>query len=66
MAPKSNQVATSGRRSQQQQQQPGLISSVYKELRSPDNASLVKSVALFAVTVTFFQSSWSEFLVPVF
>jgi hypothetical protein len=46
MAPKPNQVATSGRR---QQQQPGLISSIYKELRSPDNAALVKSVALFAV-----------------
>jgi len=41
-----------------------MITSLYRELRSPENSSLVKSVALFAVAVTFLQSSWSDFLVP--
>ncbi|KAI5858820.1 putative TOM core complex subunit Tom6 [Tricharina praecox] len=61
MAPQ-NRISSGGRSSQQ----PGMVTSLYRELRSPENAGLVKSVALFAVAITFFQSSWSEFLVPGF
>ncbi|KAI5817333.1 hypothetical protein BZA77DRAFT_386955 [Pyronema omphalodes] len=62
MAPPKNQVATSRR----QPQQAGFISSAYKELRSSENSAIVKSVAIFALAVTFLQTGFGEFLVPAF
>jgi len=59
MAPQ-NKISSGSRRGQQ----PGMVTSFYRELRSPENAGLVKSVALFAVAITFLQSSWSGYLVP--
>jgi hypothetical protein len=59
-----NTSLTAGPRGRPTQQQPGYIASIYGELRSPENASVIKSVAIFAVAVAFFQSSWSEFIVP--
>jgi len=61
MPPKSRVVAVSSSR-----QQPGFFGSLYQELKSPENASVVKGVAVFAVAVTFLHSSWSELLVPTF
>jgi hypothetical protein len=47
MAPKT--IATSGRRAPAQ---PGMIRSLYEELRSPENAPIVKSVAIFTVCLS--------------
>ncbi|KAH8599302.1 hypothetical protein B0O99DRAFT_504466 [Bisporella sp. PMI_857] len=42
----------------------GYVASVYSTLTSPENASVVKSVAIFGAAVAIFSSSWSEFLLP--
>lgn len=42
----------------------GYFSQTYNALTSPENASVVRSVAIFGVAVAFFSSSWSEFLLP--
>jgi len=42
----------------------GYVSNVYNTLTSPENASVVRSVAVFGVAIAFFSSSWSEFLLP--
>ncbi|KAI1421165.1 TOM core complex subunit Tom6 [Xylaria sp. FL1777] len=42
----------------------GVIASTYSTLTSPENASVVKSVAIFGAAVAFFASPWSEFLLP--
>ncbi|KAA8892942.1 hypothetical protein FN846DRAFT_595326 [Sphaerosporella brunnea] len=55
MAPKSIAVGRRG-----PTQQPGMISSLYRELRSPENASVVKSVAIFAAAVAVLQSGWDD------
>ncbi|KAF8474293.1 hypothetical protein BDZ91DRAFT_714003 [Kalaharituber pfeilii] len=47
-------------------EQPGFILSTFKALRSPENASVVRSVAIFGVAVAFLHSSWAEALVPQF
>ncbi|TGZ85535.1 hypothetical protein EX30DRAFT_337882 [Ascodesmis nigricans] len=59
-APRSRAVASSSR------QQPGFISSIYREVRSPENAAVIKSIAIFAAAVTVLHSSWSEWFVPTF
>jgi hypothetical protein len=46
MAPPRHQISASGRRTATQ---PGMVGQLYRELRSPENAALVKSVAIFAV-----------------
>ncbi|RPB25290.1 hypothetical protein L211DRAFT_836618 [Terfezia boudieri ATCC MYA-4762] len=47
-------------------QQRGYISSAYQALKSPENASIVKSIAMFGAAVAFLHSSWAEILVPQF
>ncbi|KAI3316596.1 hypothetical protein HD806DRAFT_517237 [Xylariaceae sp. AK1471] len=42
----------------------GVIASTYHALISPENTSVVKSVAIFGAAVAFFASPWSEFLLP--
>ncbi|KAI0155381.1 putative TOM core complex subunit Tom6 [Hypoxylon sp. FL1284] len=43
----------------------GYISSTYESLTSPDNASVVRSVALFGAAVAFLASPWgAEQLLP--
>ncbi|KAI0455827.1 TOM core complex subunit Tom6 [Xylaria acuta] len=42
----------------------GVIASTYNTLTSPENASVVKSVAVFSAAVAFFASPWSEYLLP--
>jgi hypothetical protein len=44
--------------------QKGYLTSTYQTLTSPENASVVRSIAVFGVAVAFFSSSWSEFLLP--
>ncbi|KXJ95097.1 hypothetical protein Micbo1qcDRAFT_200534 [Microdochium bolleyi] len=43
---------------------PGLIGSTYAALTSPENASVVRSVAVFGAAVAFLATSWGEFLLP--
>ncbi|KIV95925.1 hypothetical protein PV10_03521 [Exophiala mesophila] len=50
-----------GRRGQQPK---GYFSSIYHGLTSEENASVVISVALFGAAVAFFNSDWSEILLP--
>ncbi|KAH8646760.1 putative TOM core complex subunit Tom6 [Xylariales sp. PMI_506] len=45
-------------------QSKGLLSSTYEAVTSPENASVVRSVAVFGATVAFLYSSWAEFLLP--
>lgn len=42
----------------------GFFRSTYDTLTSPDNASVVKGIAAFAVGTAFLASSWAEFLLP--
>ncbi|KAI1767361.1 putative TOM core complex subunit Tom6 [Hypoxylon sp. FL1150] len=43
----------------------GFISSTYESLTSPENASVVRSVALFGAAVAFLASPWgAEQLLP--
>ncbi|TVY29686.1 hypothetical protein LHYA1_G000862 [Lachnellula hyalina] len=54
------QAATSSRRSAPK----GYFASTYNTLTAPENASVVRSVAVFGAAVALFASSWSEFLLP--
>ncbi|KAI0907908.1 TOM core complex subunit Tom6 [Ustulina deusta] len=42
----------------------GVIASTYSALTSPENASVVKSVAIFGAAVALFASPLSEYLLP--
>ncbi|KAH7313796.1 hypothetical protein B0I35DRAFT_480454 [Stachybotrys elegans] len=42
----------------------GVVGATYDTLTSPENAAVVRSIAIFGVAVTFFASSWAEFLLP--
>ncbi|KAI2618264.1 putative TOM core complex subunit Tom6 [Hypomontagnella submonticulosa] len=42
----------------------GLISSTYEAFTSPENASVIRSVAVFGAAVAFLASPWSEYLLP--
>ncbi|KAI1822150.1 TOM core complex subunit Tom6 [Xylaria intraflava] len=44
--------------------QKSFISSTYSALTSPENASVVRSVAVFGAAIAFFAGPWSEFLLP--
>lgn len=54
----NNSVAARGR------QQKGYIASLYAELRSPENSSAIKAVAVFGVAVALLQSGWGEMIIP--
>ncbi|KAI6250235.1 hypothetical protein HI914_01174 [Erysiphe necator] len=41
-----------------------IFSTTYQALTSPNNANVVKSLAMFGVAVAFFSSSWSEIILP--
>ncbi|KAI1609155.1 hypothetical protein LTR10_019640 [Elasticomyces elasticus] len=62
MPPKQIQVQPASRRSQPK----GYFSSVYHTLTSQENASVVISVAMFGAAVAFFNSEWSDMLLPGF
>ncbi|KAH8687677.1 hypothetical protein BGZ60DRAFT_522326 [Tricladium varicosporioides] len=64
MAPKATRVSVQRADAPRRSNNKGYVSSVYSALTSPDNASVVKSVAVFGAAVAFFSSSWSEFLLP--
>ncbi|KAI1029869.1 hypothetical protein LB503_008342 [Fusarium chuoi] len=59
MPPKRIQVEPRSRRAPK-----GFISSTYDALTSPDNAAVVRSIAIFGAAVTFLSSSWGEILLP--
>ncbi|KAI8624950.1 hypothetical protein F5Y19DRAFT_480003 [Xylariaceae sp. FL1651] len=61
MAPKRIAVEPAGSRSRASK---GVIASTYSAITSPENASVVRSVAIFGAAVAFFASPWSEFLLP--
>ncbi|KAI2605745.1 uncharacterized protein GGS25DRAFT_523415 [Hypoxylon fragiforme] len=42
----------------------GFLSSTYETFTSSENASVVRSVAIFGAAVTFLASPWSEYLLP--
>ncbi|KAI0596153.1 hypothetical protein F4775DRAFT_565801 [Biscogniauxia sp. FL1348] len=42
----------------------GFFASTYEALTSPENASVVRSIAVFGAAVTFLASPWGEFLLP--
>ncbi|RPA97508.1 hypothetical protein L873DRAFT_1108349 [Choiromyces venosus 120613-1] len=44
--------------------QRGLLSSIYHGIKSPENASVVRSVAVFAAATAFLSSSWTDYLLP--
>ncbi|KUJ18066.1 uncharacterized protein LY89DRAFT_684004 [Mollisia scopiformis] len=63
MAPKQQRIQV-GKAEVRRPAQKGYLSSTYQTLTSPENASVVRSIAVFGVAVAFFSSSWSEFLLP--
>ncbi|KAG6001705.1 hypothetical protein E4U21_003908 [Claviceps maximensis] len=42
----------------------GYLASTYSTLTSPDNAAVVRSIAMFGAAVTFLASPWGELLLP--
>ncbi|KAJ5565361.1 uncharacterized protein N7484_011895 [Penicillium longicatenatum] len=44
--------------------QKGFISTVFDEARNPENATIVRSLAIFTVGVAFLHSSLGEILLP--
>jgi hypothetical protein len=42
----------------------GYLASTYQTLTAPENASVVRSVAVFGAAVAFFASGWSDLLLP--
>ncbi|KAI1398284.1 putative TOM core complex subunit Tom6 [Hypoxylon fuscum] len=42
----------------------GVVGSTYEAITSPENASVVRSVAVFGAAVAFLASPWSEYLLP--
>ncbi|KAI9825663.1 MAG: hypothetical protein M1832_001007 [Thelocarpon impressellum] len=42
----------------------GYLGGAYRELTAPENASVVRSVAIFGVAVAFLHSGLREFLLP--
>lgn len=65
MAPNTQRVVVErGPRRSAAAQPKGYLGQTYEALTSPENASVVRSVAIFGVAVAFFSSSWSEFLLP--
>ncbi|PNP61131.1 hypothetical protein FNYG_14219 [Fusarium nygamai] len=59
MPPKRIPVEPRGRRAPK-----GFIGSTYDALTSPDNAAVVRSIAIFGAAVAFLSSSWGEILLP--
>ncbi|KAI5458875.1 hypothetical protein BGZ63DRAFT_426194 [Mariannaea sp. PMI_226] len=59
MAPKRAYIEKGSRRAPK-----GFIGATYDALTSSENASVVRSIAVFGAAVTFLASSWSEFLLP--
>ncbi|KAH6683121.1 hypothetical protein B0J14DRAFT_647345 [Halenospora varia] len=64
MAPKATRVPVQRVDAPRRSSNKGYVSSAYSALTSPENASVVRSVAVFGAAVAFFSSSWSEFLLP--
>ncbi|KAH0837685.1 putative TOM core complex subunit Tom6 [Fonsecaea pedrosoi] len=62
MPPKRITVQPATRRSQPK----GWFGQVYHTLTSEENSSVVISVAMFGAAVAFFNSEWSEMLLPGF
>ncbi|ORY54965.1 uncharacterized protein BCR38DRAFT_491315 [Pseudomassariella vexata] len=42
----------------------GYIGLTYDTITSPDNATMVRSIAIFGAAVAFIASPWAEFLLP--
>ncbi|KAJ6784462.1 hypothetical protein PWT90_02880 [Aphanocladium album] len=61
MAPKRVLVEKSGRRGAAPK---GYFASTYDALTSPENASVVRSIALFGTAIAFLNSPFSDFLLP--
>ncbi|KAA6415504.1 MAG: TOM core complex subunit Tom6 [Lasallia pustulata] len=65
MPPKPTSARTSARIHAQPASSPrGSLGGAWTELTAAENQSVVRAVAVFAVAVAFFASSWSEFLIP--
>ncbi|ELR09414.1 hypothetical protein VC83_03153 [Pseudogymnoascus destructans] len=65
MPPKTQRVvverAGGGRRLGAQR---GYLGQAYEAVTSSENASVVRSITVFAVAVAFFSSQWSDLLLP--
>ncbi|OBT79585.1 hypothetical protein VF21_01256 [Pseudogymnoascus sp. 05NY08] len=65
MPPKTQRVvverAGGGRRLGAQR---GYLGQAYEAVTSSENASVVRSIAVFGVAVAFFSSQWSDMLLP--
>ncbi|KAJ5632131.1 hypothetical protein N7520_001905 [Penicillium odoratum] len=44
--------------------QKGFIGTVFDEARNPENATIVRSIAIFTVGIAFLHSSLGEILLP--
>ncbi|RKF82559.1 component of translocase of the outer mitochondrial membrane complex [Golovinomyces cichoracearum] len=62
MAPKHQRIAIS--KAETHRTSPNYLVAGYQAIVSPNNANIVRSVAMFGVAVAFISSSWSDFLLP--
>ncbi|PSS20587.1 hypothetical protein M430DRAFT_66270 [Amorphotheca resinae ATCC 22711] len=63
MAPKVQRIVVQRGDSRRSAQQ-GYFASAYNTLTSAENATVIRSIAMFGAAVAFFSSSWSEFILP--
>ncbi|RDA84737.1 hypothetical protein CP532_5253 [Ophiocordyceps camponoti-leonardi (nom. inval.)] len=61
MPPKRSQITSANRRGPK-----SFFSSAYETLTAPENASVVRSIAMFGAAVAFLASPWSSILLPPF
>ncbi|KAF7513938.1 hypothetical protein GJ744_006552 [Endocarpon pusillum] len=66
MPPKAIRVQRQTPTPSSSQKSSNYFTAAYRELTSPDNASVVRSVLMFGGAVAFFSSSFSEVLLPGF
>ncbi|KAG9229562.1 hypothetical protein BJ875DRAFT_488807 [Amylocarpus encephaloides] len=64
MAPKQQQIRVQPADRPRRVASRGYFGEAYSAITSPENASVVRSVAVFGAAVAFFSSSWSDFLLP--
>ncbi|KAK6330921.1 hypothetical protein TWF718_003116 [Orbilia javanica] len=66
MPPKRVNAAPTAIRAPHQRSQPSVFTQTYRFITNSENASMIRSVAIFGVAVTFLHSSVAEILVPSF
>ncbi|KFY92527.1 hypothetical protein V500_04169 [Pseudogymnoascus sp. VKM F-4518 (FW-2643)] len=64
MPPKTQRVLVERAGGRRVGGQRGYLGQAYEAVTSSENASVVRSIAVFGVAVAYFSSQWSDMLLP--